>query len=459
VSVRPRILVVDDDAKVRVLFGEMLSEQGYEVVQAADGTEALQRVDENDLSLVLLDFQLPDFDGLKVLEEVKKRRPALPVVMVSGFGTIKLAVEATKRGAYDFIEKPPDPDRVALVIKNALALDALRREVESLRTETLSRYQMVGTSPPMQRLYEMIDRVAPSKASILILGESGTGKELTARAVHQKSAVAGGPFVRLNCAAIPHELIESELFGHEKGAFTGAVAQKQGKLELADKGTVFLDEMGDMSYQVQAKLLRFLQEGEFERVGGTKTLKVDVRTFAATNKNLEEEIKAKRFREDLYYRLNVVTLMVPPLRDRKEDIPALADYFLDKYCAEHGVQKKTLSDDALALLTAQPWPGNVREFANAVQRSVVLLQHQVLSADDIGPLLMGTVPVQGPSPNLGSDRSLKAAKETFERIHIVRVLTDCGWNITEAARILEVDRTALYRIFDRLNIPTAKPER
>jgi two-component system nitrogen regulation response regulator NtrX len=271
--------------------------------------------------------------------------------------------------------------------------------------------------------------------------------------------VAGGPFVRLNCAAIPHELIESELFGHEKGAFTGAVAQKQGKLELADKGTVFLDEMGDMSYQVQAKLLRFLQEGEFERVGGTKTLKVDVRTFAATNKNLEEEIKAKRFREDLYYRLNVVTLMVPPLRDRKEDIPALADYFLDKYCAEHGVQKKTLSDDALALLTAQPWPGNVREFANAVQRSVVLLQHQVLSADDIGPLLMGTVPVQGPSPNLGSDRSLKAAKETFERIHIVRVLTDCGWNITEAARILEVDRTALYRIFDRLNIPTAKPER
>ncbi|MBN2464430.1 sigma-54-dependent Fis family transcriptional regulator, partial [candidate division WOR-3 bacterium] len=276
---KQRILVVDDDAKVRTLLGEMLTEQGYEVVSAADGTEALQRVDDNDLSLILLDFQLPDFDGLKVLGEVKKRRPALPVVMVSGFGTIKLAVEATKSGAYDFIEKPPDPNRVALVIKNALQQDALRREVESLRTETLARYQMVGTSGPMQRLYEMIDRVAPSKASVMILGENGTGKELVARAIHRKSAVAGGPFVRLNCAAIPSELIESELFGHEKGAFTGAVAQKPGKLELADKGTVLLDEVGDMSLAAQAKLLRFLQDGEIQHVGGNSARKVEVRVI------------------------------------------------------------------------------------------------------------------------------------------------------------------------------------
>jgi two-component system nitrogen regulation response regulator NtrX len=462
-AVKQRILVVDDDAKVRALLGEMLTEQDYEVVTAADGTEALQCVDENDLSLVLLDFQLPDMDGLKVLEEVKKRKPALPVVMVSGFGTIKLAVEATKRGAYDFIEKPPDPDRVTLVIKNALAQDALRREVESLRTETLSRYQMVGTSAPMQRLYEIIDRVAPSKASVLVLGENGTGKELVARAIHQKSAVAEGPFVRLNCAAIPHDLIESELFGHEKGAFTGAVAQKPGKLELADKGTVLLDEIGDMSLAAQAKLLRFLQDGELQHVGGSQTRKVEVRVIAATNKNLDEAIRQKLFRDDLFYRLSVVTIHVAPLRERKEDIPQLAAHFLEQACTEHAVSLKSLTDDAVALLAAQAWPGNVRELANAMQRCVVLLQQQVLSAHDIEPLLCrpcmvtGTVPEGGLSPE--SDRSLKTARESFERLHIIRVLSDNAWNVTEAARILGVDRTALYRIFDRLNIPTAKPER
>ncbi len=457
-AVKQRILVVDDDAKVRTLLGEMLTEQGYEVVAAADGTEALQRVDENDLSLVLLDFHLPDFDGLKVLEETKKRRPVLPVVMVSGFGTIKLAVEATKGGAYDFIEKPPDPNRVALVIKNALVQDALRREVETLRAETLSRYQMVGVSAPMQRLYEMLDRVAPSKAGVLILGENGTGKELVARAIHQKSAVAGGPFVRLNCAAIPHDLIESELFGHEKGAFTGAVAQKPGKLELADKGIVLLDEVGDMSLAAQAKLLRFLQDGELQHVGGNQARKVDVRVIAATNKNLDEAIRQKQFRDDLFYRLSVVTIHVPPLRERKEDIPQLAAHFLEQACHEHAVPQKSLTDDAVALLAAQLWPGNVRELANAMQRCVVLLQQQVLSARDIEPLLTsaGTVPERELSPD--SDRSLKAAREGFERLHVVRVLSDCGWNVTEAARILGVDRTALYRIFDRLNIPTAKPQ-
>jgi len=454
-AVKQRILVVDDDAKVRALLGEMLVEQGYEVVAAADGTEALQRVDENDLSLVLLDYQLPDMDGLKVLEEVKKRRPALPVVMVSGFGTIKLAVEATKQGAYDFIEKPPDTDRVAVVIKNALEQDRLRREVATLRTETLSRYQMVGTSAPMQRLYEMIDRVAPSKASVLILGENGTGKELVAHAVHQKSAVAGGPFVRLNCAAIPHDLIESELFGHEKGAFTGAVSQKPGKLELADKGTVLLDEIGDMSLAAQAKLLRFLQDGELQHVGGSQTRKVEVRVIAATNKDMDEAIRQKLFRDDLFYRLSVVTIHVPSLRERKEDIPLLAGHFLEQACWEHAVPQKSLTDDAVALLAAQLWPGNVRELSNAMQRCVVLLRQQMLSARDIEPLLSQP---SGVASEPTADRSLKAAREGFERLHVVRVLSDCGWNVTEAARILEVDRTALYRIFDRLNIPTSKPQ-
>ena len=450
-AVRQRILVVDDDVKVRALLGEMLTEQGYEVVSAADGTEAIQRVDENDLSLVLLDFQLPDFDGLKVLEEIRTRRPALPVVMVSGFGTIKLAVEATKGGAYDFIEKPPDPNRVALVIKNALAQDALRREVETLRAETLGRYHMVGTSAPMQRLYEMIDRVAPSRASVLILGESGVGKELTARAIHRKSNAAGGPFVRINCAAIPQELIESELFGHEKGAFTGAVAQKPGKLELADKGTVLLDEIGDMNLYVQAKLLRFLQEGEFERVGGTKTQKVEVRAIAATNKNLTDEIKQRRFREDLYFRLNVVTLVVPPLRERKEDIPALADLFLEKYCAEHGVPRKTFAPDAFNLLSSQPWPGNVREFANVVQRCVVLLPQATLGARDVASLITSE---QAPTGEETARQSLRAARDEFDRKYVLSVLADCRWNMTEAAHILVIDRTSLYRLMDRLGIST-----
>ena len=447
--VKPRILVVDDDAKIRALLGEVLVEQGYEVVAAADGTEALQRIDENDLNLVLLDYQLPDFDGLTVLAEAKKRKPTLPVVMVSGLGTIKLAVEATKRGAYDFIEKPPDPDRVALVIKNALEQDKLRREVALLRADTIARYEMVGTSPPMQRLYEMIDRIGPSKANVLIQGESGVGKELAAHAIHRKSPVASGPFVRINCAAIPQELIESELFGHERGAFTGAVAQKPGKLELADKGTVLLDEIGDMNLYVQAKLLRFLQEGEFERVGGTKTHKVEVRAIAATNKSLADEIKQRRFREDLYFRLNVVTLVVPPLRERKEDIPALAEHFLERYCAEHGVPLKTLAPDALHLLSTQPWPGNVREFANVIQRCVVMLPQSSLGARDIASLITAE---QAPAGEDTARQSLRAARDEFDRKYVLSVLADNGWNMTEASRILEIDRTSLYRLMDRLGI-------
>lgn len=452
--VKPRILVVDDDAGIRSLLAELLTEQGFIAVEAADGTEALARAAESDLSLVLLDYQLPDMDGLRVLAELKKLRPTLPVVMMSGFGTIKLAVEATKQGAYDFVEKPLDSDRVLVAVRNALERDRLRREVAALKEETLARYRMVGTSAPMQRVYEMIDRVAPTRASVLILGENGTGKELIARAIHQKSAVAQGPFVRLNCAAIPHELIESELFGHEKGAFTGAVAQKPGRLELADKGTVLLDEVGDMSLQAQAKLLRFLQDGELQHVGGTQTIKVEVRVLAATNHDLATAISERRFRDDLYYRLSVVAIQVPPLRERSADIPLLAVHFLELACAEHGVPPKTLTDDALRLLEAQPWPGNVRELDHVLQRCVVLLQQPVLSARDIEPLLATAA---GPGSSASVGRSLRAARDAFERQHILQVLADCNWNVSETARILEVDRTALYRIFDRLNIPTTRP--
>ncbi|MEO0086103.1 MAG: sigma-54 dependent transcriptional regulator [candidate division WOR-3 bacterium] len=453
-KVKPRILVVDDDPGIRSILAELLEEQGYAAIAAPDGTEALARAAETDLSLVLLDYQLPDMDGLRVLAELVKLRPGLPVVMISGFGTIKLAVEATKQGAYDFVEKPLDEDRVLVAVRNALERDRLRREVAALREETLARYRMVGTSAPMQRVYEMIDRVAPTRASVLILGENGTGKELVARAIHQKSAVAQGPFVRLNCAAIPHDLIESELFGHEKGAFTGAVGEKPGKLELADKGTVLLDEVGDMSLPAQAKLLRFLQDGELEHVGGTEPRKVEARILAATNHDLTQALKEKRFRDDLYYRLSVVVIQVPPLRERREDIPLLAAHFLELACADNGVPPKSLTDDALRLLDAQPWPGNVRELDHVIQRCVVLLRQPLLSARDIEPLL---APAASPGQAAAESRSLRAARDAFERQHILQVLADCNWNVTEAARILEVDRTALYRIFERLNIPTTRP--
>jgi two-component system, NtrC family, nitrogen regulation response regulator NtrX len=448
-SRKPTVLVVDDDGEIRSLLTLILKAEGYEVRAAASGAEAFALLRAGGFNLAMLDYQLPDTDGLKILAEAKKADPLLPVIMMSGMATVKLAVEAVKLGADDFLEKPLDIDRTRIAAKNALEKDFLRHEVAALRHETLARYRMVGSSAAMQRLYEIIDRVAPSRASVLVTGESGAGKELTARAIHEKSRVAQGPFVRINCAAIPPDLIESELFGHEKGSFTGAVAQKPGKLEVANEGTLLLDEIGDMSLHVQAKLLRFLQEGEFERVGGTRTLKTEVRTIAATNKNLPEEMKQGRFREDLFYRLNVVTIEVPPLRERKEDIPTLAEHFLEKYCDQHGVPGKKLTPDAVSLLASRPWAGNVREFANVVQRCVVLLPQPVLTANDIAPLLCtessSKICVEG-------TRALKAARNEFERRHVLAVLAECRWNITETARMLEIDRTGLYKILDRLDI-------
>jgi two-component system nitrogen regulation response regulator NtrX len=452
-KMKEKILVVDDDARIRDLLTDILAEQGFEVVAAADGAQALAHADDEGLSLVLLDYNLPDTDGIAVLQEMKRRKPALPVIMISAFGTGKLGAEAAKLGAYDFLDKPLEAERVLVSVRNALERDALRRKVEMLQAETFAQYRMIGNSAAMQQVYELIDRVAPKNASVLILGESGTGKELAARAIHQRSHRAEKPFVRINCAAIPPELIESELFGHVRGSFSGAVADKPGQLEVADQGTALLDEIGDMALPVQAKLLRFLQEGELQRVGSTRMTKVDVRVIAATNKNLPLEIKERRFRGDLYYRLNVVTLNIPPLRERKEDIPLLAEHFLAKFCRDEATVQKTLAPDAMNLLANQPWVGNVRELANVIQRCVVLLSQPVLAARDIEPLLMtGAGAVEGSERT----RSLHDAREDFERSYILGVLTDCQWNVAEAARVLGVDRTSLYGTFKRLGIEIPK---
>ncbi len=443
-----RILVVDDDKGIRDIVRDTLSSEGYEVVEAFDGTEAVKRVEENDLNLVLLDYKLPDFDGIEVLRKVRALRPNLPIVFLTGHATIDLAVEATKLGAWDFLEKPVDDDRLLVTVRNAIERDILAREVETLKDELLGRYEMVGVSDPMQQVYEMIRKVAPSKANVLILGESGVGKELVARAIHYQGPRSGKPFVKLNCAAIPKDLVESELFGHEKGAFTGAVAAKQGKVELADAGTLLLDEVGDMSLQAQAKLLRFLQEGEFEHVGGTKTLSVEVRVMAASNKDLNKAIRNGEFREDLYYRLNVVTIVVPPLRERKQDIPLLADHFLSKACDEDGLQRKALTDGAKELLANQSWKGNIRELENLVHRIAVLRDEPILTADCIMPFLNEVYF----TPQRGQAQTLRDARQEFERDLILRVLSKNQWNVASAANELGVERTYLYRKLKDLNV-------
>ncbi len=343
---KERILIIDDDERWRDMLADILSEY-YEILQAKDGEEGIAKVKENDLHLVLLDLILPDINGIEVLKEIVKEKPSLPVIMISGYGSIKDAVTATKIGAYDFLEKPSDREKILLTVRNALEKERMRREIIVLREEVFKKYEMISASKAMAKVFDLIENTAPKKVSVLITGESGVGKELVARAIHNRSDRKDSPFIKINCAAMPDTLLESELFGYEKGAFTDAKTQKKGKLEIADNGTLFLDEIGDMSLPAQAKLLRFLQEGEFERLGSTMTIKVDVRIIAATNKKLEKEISEQKFREDLLYRLNVINIYVPPLRDRKEDIPELANYFIKIACDEYGVLEKIITADAI----------------------------------------------------------------------------------------------------------------
>jgi len=445
---KPTILVVDDDVGLAEQLGKTLRSEGYDVVLAGRGKEGLNRIADHDVNLVLLDLMLPDISGLDVFKQIQQQKPNLPVVMMSNFGTIPVAVAAARLGVFDFLEKPFEPDRLFLVVRNALDRDRLSREVEVLRRESSDRHEMVGASSAIQKVHALVEQAAPSRSTILILGETGVGKDLVAHAIHTRSPRARGRFVKVNSAAIPQELIESELFGYEKGAFTGAVARKQGKLELAHEGTLFLDEVGDLSLYTQAKLLRFLQDSEFERVGGTETLRIDTRVVAATNKNLSQEIKARTFREDLYYRLNEITIRVPPLRERQEDIPLLCHYFLEQFCEEEGVPMKTLTPDAAAFLANQAWPGNVRELRGAMRRLVVLARAPVVSAKDVAALTPGNGNAEGEAAAV----SFHEARNRFERDYILKVIADEQGNMSNVARVLDMDRSTLYRNLERLGV-------
>ncbi|MFA5814149.1 MAG: sigma-54 dependent transcriptional regulator [Bacteroidales bacterium] len=376
------ILVIDDERSIRNTLKEVLEYENHQIDLAEDGVIGLGMIKENHYDIVLCDIKMPKMDGLEVLEKIFQITGDVQVIMISGHGTVDAAVEAIKKGAYDFIEKPLDLNRLLITIRNAMDKTTLISETRTLKKKVARNYEMIGESGPMKKIREMIDRVAPTDARVLITGSNGTGKELVARQLHEQSNRTGGQFVEVNCAAIPSELIESELFGHEKGSFTSAIKQRKGKFELADKGTLFLDEIGDMSLSAQAKVLRALQEGRITRVGGDKDIAVDVRVIAATNKNLKEEIVENRFREDLYHRLGVIIIHVPALNERTDDIPQLATHFIEQICSEMGMPPKSIDDEAIEELKKLPWTGNIREFRNVIER-LIILGGQVITGEDI----------------------------------------------------------------------------
>ena len=437
------ILIVDDEKAIQTSLQGVLEDEGYRVTAVGSGVQALSRISEEAPDLVLLDIWMPRMDGLEVLAEIKRTHPEQTVVMISGHGTIETAVKATKLGAYDFIEKPLSLEKTLLTVTRALEHSRLERENRALRERLERGQEIVGQSAAIQELRRQIAVAAPTSGRVLIQGENGSGKELVAQAIHALSARRDGPFVEVNCAAIPEELIESELFGHEKGAFTGAVARRKGKFELADGGTLFLDEVGDMSLKTQAKVLRALEEQAFERVGGTESIKTDVRVIAASNQNLSDLITGGRFRDDLFYRLNVIPIPVPPLRERKEDIPLLVEHFIRIFSLENGKRPKTVSVEALAYFLSYDWPGNVRELRNMVERLVIMSPRDVIGPEDLPPPLRPKVPAL-PEEQI-KEKSLKEAREGFERAYILAELRAQDWNMTRTAERLGIERTHLYR--------------
>jgi DNA-binding NtrC family response regulator len=447
------VLIVDDEPNILTSVRRALEVEGYKAVVAGSGAVALEKVADDVPDVVLLDVMMPQMDGLEVLARLKELQPELPVVMMSGNATIETAVRATKLGAFDFIEKPPTSEKILITLENALKLVRLREENASLRQELRQKdggdFEMIGHSAEMRHIFDTIRKTAPTQGRVLITGANGTGKELVARALHQHSKRASGPFVKVNCAAIPSELIESELFGHEKGAFTGATQMRRGKFELADAGTLFLDEIGDMSLGAQAKVLRALQEGEIERVGGSETIKVEVRVVAATNKVLPEEIAAGRFREDLYYRLNVVPIVVPPLREHREDIPALVEHFLQQACRANDMRLRRIDQAAIGLLMQYDWPGNVRELKNSIERLVILAGGEEITEADAHECLPTVKSV--PSA-YRAGVSLREMVATAERDIILRALEANAGQVSKTAGELQVERSHLYKKMRSLGI-------
>jgi DNA-binding NtrC family response regulator len=441
-----KILIVDDEPFNLDLLEQELTDRGYAIERAGNGAEALKKFESFHPDLILLDYQMPDMNGIDVLKELRSRGHETPVVLVTAYGSIERAVQAMKEGAYDFIPKPFEPDHMALVVEKALDREKLRREVEILSEEVSERHHLVlGKSAKMHQAVDSAKKAAGSKATVLLLGESGTGKELLARAIHNWSERSDKPFVAINCVGLSKELLESDLFGHEKGAFTGAHQLKKGKIELAEGGTVFLDEVGDITPELQTKLLRFLQEREFERVGSNKPIRVDVRIIAATNRDLDGDVKAGRFREDLYYRLNVVPVILPPLRERKEDITELANFFLRRCAKDTKKFFAAIAAEALDKLGAHPWPGNVRELANVIERAVVLGQGPKLTLNDLPPIITGGA--QGPS---GAGQSYHEAVDAARREMIQKALAQAEGNRTEAAKLLGLHKTHLFRLMKSL---------
>ncbi|HEX8359256.1 MAG TPA: sigma-54 dependent transcriptional regulator [Longimicrobium sp.] len=446
------MLVVDDEQGIRAALGQLLEYEGYEVKtapNAADGIAEYQRFRPH---LVFMDVKMAGMDGIEALKRLRESDPTALVVMISGHATIQTAVEATQHGAYDILEKPLDTERLLIVLRNALSQQGLQAENARLRGEVESRHAIVGRSFALRQVLDRVEKVAPTDARVLITGENGTGKELVARAIHRLSPRAEKTFVELNCAAIPSELIESELFGHMKGSFTGAHEDRAGKFELADGGTLFLDEIGDMSLTAQAKVLRALQEGIVTRVGGAKPIQVDVRVLAATNKELEEEIRAGRFREDLFYRLNVIPLHVPPLRERREDIAMLVQHFAESYAREGAVKPRRFTDEALERMQRMDWPGNVRELRNTVERLMILSSGPAIAADDVDLLVSGQMKGGGLSSDLLSCQTFAEFKEAAERAFILQKLRENDWNVSETARILDMPRSNLYKKIERYEL-------
>jgi len=450
---KAKVLIIDDEEAIRSSLKMILEYEGYECVLAANGEAGLKIAERESPDLVFLDIKMPQMDGMEVLKRLKAAEGSPPVVMISGHADVATAFEASKLAAFDFIEKPLESERVLVAARNALREKTLEKENRRLKLAFDDKYRMVGRSASLDKVGDSIKRAAPTNATVLIVGESGVGKELVARAIHRNSLRKDEAFVQVNCAAIPEELIESELFGHEKGSFTGATEKQIGKFELADKGTIFLDEVGDMSQRTQAKVLRVLQEGEVERIGSQKTIKVDVRVIAATNKNLEEEIEKGEFREDLYFRLSVIPVRVPPLRERTEDVPVLVQHFVDEFSATNNFRRKAFSPAAMEALKRHPWRGNVRELRNTVERLLIMAEGETIEPDDLSEVLRKPA---GASAAPDAAGSLRDFKESAERTFLVQKLRDNEWNISATANAIGTPRSNLYKKLEQYGISKEK---